>query len=210
MDRPDDPEKRKRKTERLKPAEIKTSDAKLKKPVEVKIKTIKTTDAKLNKLRKIFQDDKARSIAHDPKLHEKWERARAKGTPKVDKTGYKEYGRIRSNVAKRHEFKDKEVHHVEFPRKKHVKLSTDTHNLLLTDKETHKDLHRLTGGKGLDMYRKKTFANQASAKGRASVRDYFNFQNPKSTVRLEEVKKKLELKRRLQAVPMPKPKKTRG
>jgi hypothetical protein len=185
MDRPDDPEQKRKKREA--------------KPVE-----IRTTAEKLDKLRKIFQQDKATSIAHDPKLHERWERARAKGTPKSDETGYGEYERIRGNASEMYpkQFDGKKgnrVHHISFPRKKAPKESTNPRNLLRTDAETHKELHRLTGGKGWDMYRKKEFADHPDPKVQDSVNDSFNFQNPAINVPLDRVKRQIELSKRLEA-----------
>lgn len=206
MDQPDDPGGRKRKPGK---------PARAAKPVE-----IRTTDERLGAVRKIYERGEVRSIAHDPKLHEKFERARGRGTPKTGDDGYAEYARIRSNLSEKHRDFDgkagKRIHHIDFPRKDHPKASTDTRNMLLTDKETHKKLHEATGGKGLDMYRKKEFLNHPDRGVRDSVKDHFNFQNPKSAVPLERVTKKLELKKRLErnrppeTKPPPEKKKPRG
>lgn len=200
MDKPDDPGRRRRKSSGDAPRVVK--------PVE-----IRTTKERLDAVRAIYKRGDAQSIAHNPKLHEKFERARGGGTPKPNDDGYKEYARIRGDLSKHPEFdgkKGKRIHHVDFPRKKHPEASTDTRNMVLTDEATHKALHKATGGKGLDMYRKKEFADHPNPAVRDTVKDYFNFQNPKSAVPLDKVKRKLELKQRLERVPLPDKKKPRG
>ncbi len=172
-------------------------EVKKKKAPESEVVEIKTTKVRLGKISEIYRKGKVRSVAHDADLMEKLDEAKKRKRPATKPDdGYREYNRVRRKLSKDPQFKGKEVHHIDYPRKDFKDESLDPRNLLLTDKKTHIKMHKAVGKKGIDMFREKEFAKGESKKVRVSVNDFFNFQNPKSQVKLEDVKDLLKKFRR--------------